>query len=125
MKMNPTPMRILRTLTATCVGAALLFTGCAIGPKFDASGIPAHRYYVGGGILIEYKAPENGTVFVVEETTDRILVTKSIEQGEAFEFKVEVEDAEARKQFEAALGKAVNEARFALFFIPALKAKAE
>jgi len=42
---------------------------------------------VGGGVSIEYAAPSDGTVILMERTSRRILATDSLSQGDEFEFR--------------------------------------
>lgn len=61
--------------------AMLLVAGCA------SSGLPRGARWVGGGVAIEYDAPRDGTVILIERTSRRILVTESLSQGDEFQFR--------------------------------------
>lgn len=41
---------------------------------------------VGGGVYIYWEAPAKGTVFLVETTTDTLIWTESVSEGEVFMF---------------------------------------
>jgi hypothetical protein len=105
----------------TVVSASMLLSlaGCfslstsSEGP-FTKSGIPHSRYLVGGGFSIEYIAPANGTAYWVEETTEKLLQTKSLNSGDKADFGDGM-DPDSVKQ---ALGIDVKDAKFTLYFVP-------
>jgi len=82
---------------------------------FAESGIPARQFLVGGGFEIKWVAPSNGTAYWVEETTQKILETRSVKEGEAVEFGGGSPEPEAIK---AALGIEMADARFTFYFVP-------
>jgi len=98
--------------------ASLGLAGCGVSPQTDRQftprGIPAREYLVGGGFHIDYTAPAEGTVYWVEETTAKILETRSVTDDENVEFKMDVE-AEALRQL---LGIEIAKAKLSLYFIP-------
>ncbi len=109
---------ILRTSILTLVVAltGLLFTGCSnLQPQFDANGIPAARYRVGGGFEIDYRAPVTGTAVVVEDTSHRVWVTQSVDELESFTFRISADDADLHER----LGPNASAATFSLYFVPA------
>lgn len=113
-----TNQAILRTsvLTSAVALTGLLITGCSsLQPPFDANGIPAARYRVGGGFDIDYHASATGTAVVVEDTTRRIWVTESIEEGDSFRFQIRADDSDLHER----LGQNASEAKFSLYFLPA------
>ncbi len=62
-----------------------VLSGCAAtgtGGDFYRSGLPKHEYYVGGGVF-EYRASEDGHLYLVDTFWDRILVTRPMEKGES------------------------------------------
>lgn len=59
---------------------ALGLAGCA------TSDLPRGARLAGGGLQIEYTAPENGTAILRERTSGRIVATQSLEPGDDFEF---------------------------------------
>ena len=96
----------------------IALAGCAssgMGSKFTSECIPNRAYLVGGGFSINYTAPQDGTAFWVEQSTQRILETRSLEKGDNVEFGSEGMDADAVKQV---LGLDVRDAKFTLYFIP-------
>ena len=101
---------------AACVCVLLVLAGCSglstEGP-LTKNGIPHSRYLVGGGFSIEYVAPANGTVYWVEETTQKILQTKSVNSGDKAEFSGL--DPDSVKQ---ALGIDFKDTKFTLYFVP-------
>ena len=46
---------------------------------FNSKGLPNQKYFVGGGLDIQWRAPQPGTAYLVEEKTGRIVITKSID----------------------------------------------
>ncbi|MBN1971996.1 MAG: hypothetical protein JW787_00025 [Sedimentisphaerales bacterium] len=67
---------------------------------------------------IEWIAPQAGTAYLVEETTYKIVMTKSLDKGEEFEFSPgSVEPDEAKTIF----GVEMSELKFSLYFIPVEK----
>ena len=67
--------------------------------------------------MIEWKAPERGTAYLVEKQTGKIVETRSLEEGEVYSFAatsvVQADD------FEQMLGIRFGKARFLLYFEPA------
>ena len=84
---------------------------------FRSSGLPSKKYLVGGGFMITWLAPEDGTAYVVEETTTKILQTEFLQKGEKFKFSLGFKPDE----FERIMGIKLGEATFNLYFVPATK----
>lgn len=105
-----------RILTVACVSVLLCLAGCSALSEdpLTKSGIPHSRYLVGGGFSIEYVAPANGTAYWVEETTEKILETKSVNSGDKVEFGGGVDF----RLMEQALGIDMKDAKFTLYFVP-------
>lgn len=59
----------------------LFLAGCT-----TTSNLPSGARLVGGGLGIEYKAPSEGTVILLERTSGRIVATKSLSKGDDFDF---------------------------------------
>jgi hypothetical protein len=97
-------------------GSFVALLGCASpgGGPYNSSGIPSKRYISGGGFLIEYTAKEPGTAVVVEQTTNKVLVTKTLGKGEEFEMDFDPTEEDLAK----ALGIQPSEARLVLYFVP-------
>lgn len=97
---------------------ALLLTGCqAMGEPaaFDADGIPHERYYVGGGLRIKYTAPVDGTAYFVDNNLPKIIMTESLEKGEAFSISGGATEPEEYQQM---MGAPIKDAKLALYFVP-------
>ena len=90
-------------------------SGCAtLNSPFEASGLPDRRYLVGGGFLIEYLSPGDGTALWVEETTGKVLATKSVTgTGSEIEF-----EADSPSDLERVVGIPLKEMKLGLYFIP-------
>lgn len=72
------PMNIIRLGTGI-LGIALV--GCA------TSSLPLGARLVGGGLLVDYTAPGDGTVILIERTSGRTVATKSVSEGDDFTFR--------------------------------------
>jgi len=77
--------------------------------------MPARSYLVGGGFIIKYKAPSEGTAYWVEETTQKIIETKAVMLGEEANFGDEDMDPDVIK---SVLGVEMKDAKFTLYFVP-------
>ena len=92
------------------------------GKDFDSKGLPNQKYLVGGGLQIEWVAPEAGTAYLVEETTGKIVMTKSMQPGDKFEFNPGQADPKEAKEI---FGVEMSELKFSLFFVPANNVETE
>ena len=86
--------------------------------NFDSKGLPNRKYLVGGGLDIEWRVPQNGTVYLVEETTGKIVITKSFPADKVFEFNPGSTEPEKTKEI---FGIDMSELKFSLYFIPNTK----
>lgn len=94
--------------------------GCGAGKPSPVVRLPDAPQMVGGGIMIEWKAPKRGTAYLVEKQTGKIVETRSLEQGEVYSFSAtSVVQAD---EFEQMLGIRFSRARFLLYFEPAVAA---
>lgn len=98
------------------VGLALGYAGCSAPGRLPADGVPDDQYLVGGGFMIEWEAPADGTAYLVEKTTGKIIETRSMQAGDHFSFSVTSRGQ--ADDFEQALGIDFGEARFLLYFQP-------
>ena len=112
--------RMIRTRGAVTVAASVLvltFTGCASRGRSSVVRLPDAPRLVGGGLMIEWKVPERGTVYLVEKQTGKIVETRSLEEGEVYSFSAtSIVQAD---EFEQMLGIRFSQARFLLYFEPA------
>jgi hypothetical protein len=102
-------------LVAVIVGL-MMVAGCSSTPSLHSSGLPNGVDAVGGGLTIDWKAPASGTIYLVERTKGKIIQTKSINEGEVYEFEI---DPNETQEFETAVGVPLAEARIVLYFAPA------
>ena len=100
-------------LLAGAGGLAVLAACQTTPPGFDNEGFIKYEYFVGGGVDIDWRAPEAGTVYVIERGTGEIIVTRSIEEGETFFIGPEVLQL-AREMTE----KSNAELQLDLYFVP-------
>jgi len=99
----------------------VLLVGCA------STHLPTNGKVVGGGLLIEWKAPMAGTAILVETVSDRIIVTESLEQGDVFTFDAAGQNAALVDSILAGadvrgsrnLSPLAETTRFVLYFVPA------
>ncbi len=116
--MNKTnyPHVIVPVLVMSLVGALLLVGGCGPDKHAAAFRLPDAPRLVGGGIMIDWKAPQPGTVYLVEQRTGKLVETRSLDEGEVYSFVatsvVQADD------FEQILGIRFGRARFMLYFEP-------
>jgi hypothetical protein len=107
------------TWAAIVVGfvAMLVFAGCRSQERFRPEYLPGDAQLVGGGLVIEWQAPEAGTVYLLERRTGRLVQTFTLAEGEPYHFAVEsVVDAEELGDM---LGIDIDKAQFLLYFKPA------
>jgi hypothetical protein len=98
-------------------GGVLMVGGCKSCRQPAVVQLPDSPRLVGGGLMIEWKAPERGTVYLIEKQTGKIVETRSLEEGEVYSFAAtSVVQAD---EFEQVLGIRFSRARFQLFFEPA------
>lgn len=79
---------VCKGLVSVFVVVLLFAAGCG-GSQNTASqsvrdGLPSSIYQVGGGFLIDYTAFDDGIVYVVDQTSRRILAMKSVEKEDNF-----------------------------------------
>ncbi len=98
---------------------ASLQTGVSLEKErpFTQRGIPDKAFLVGGGFKINYTAPAEGTVYWVEETTGKILETRSVTDDEGVELEMDLEDMEP-DAFKRLIGVDMATAKMSLYFIP-------
>lgn len=113
----------MRTLVLVIGSLVLLAGGCAThslggGSKFDSSGLPQARYYIGTATYIDYTAPKAGTLYFVEANTKTILLMESLEQSEDFEFDTVDLDEDVLMHMEE-MGIDPLNCKWAVYFIPA------
>jgi hypothetical protein len=99
------------------LGAMALIGGCTTRRLSVDSRLPDQPQLVGGGMMIAWKAPAPGTVYLVEKQTGKIVETRSLEVGEVYSFAAtSVVQAD---EFEQMLGIRFARAQFLLYFEPA------
>jgi hypothetical protein len=96
---------------------ALLLSGCSTNRSLQADGLPGEEYLVGGGMMINWEAPAEGTAFLVEKTSGKIVETRSMKKGDTYDFSIG--SAGQALEFEKVFGVKLSEARLLLYFEPA------
>jgi hypothetical protein len=111
------PHVVVPVLVVSLLGV-LATGGCGAGKPSPVVRLPDAPQMVGGGMMIEWKAPERGTAYLVEKKTNKIIETRSLERDEVYSFAAtSVVQAD---EFEQMLGIRFSRARFLLYFEPAL-----
>ena len=90
--------------------------GCRTTPPLQAGGLPDEQYLVGGGLMIDWKAPTEGTAYLVEKNTGKIIETRSLGAGDSYSFSVA--SSNQATDIERMLGIKLADARFMLYFRP-------
>lgn len=98
-------------------GVALIAGGCGSEERSQMDRLPGEQHLVGGGFLIDWEAPEPGTVYLIEKQTGRIVETRTMAEGEAYTF--EVASIVQAEELEELLGIDFAKTRFLLYFEPA------
>lgn len=96
---------------------ALLLYGCSTNRSLQADGLPDEDYLVGGGMMINWEAPTDGTAFLVEKTSGKIVETRSMKRSDTYDFSIG--SAGQALEFEKVFGVKLSEARLMLYFEPA------
>lgn len=111
------PQVIVPVIVLSLWGGVLMVGGCTSDRPPAVVTLPDSPRLVGGGITIGWKAPERGTVYLIEQQTGKIVETRSLEEGEVYSFAAtSVVQAD---EFEQVLGIRFSRAHFQLFFEPA------
>jgi hypothetical protein len=98
------------------IGCSLaLSTGCQ--SPLKSNGMPSAKYLVGGGPAIDWRAKCDGIVYYVDATTQKIIQTKTVTQGENYEMELDLTDEEV-KQTMKLIGIDLQKAKFQLYFVP-------
>ena len=84
---------------------------------FDYDGMPDSKFLVGGGYFIIYRADVEGELFLVDESSERLLATVSLQPGEEHEIIYDIKDEKLAANLDA-LGIDPEKAEFKLFFVP-------
>jgi hypothetical protein len=98
--------------------ALLLPAGCSHFRQghLQSDYMPSDRYLVGGGMMIEWTAPADGTAYLVEKESGKIVETRSMAKGDAYSFSVS--SVGQAREFDETLGIKLSDARFLLYFEP-------
>ncbi len=99
------------------LGVVLAAGGCGSEQRSQMEYLPGEQYLVGGGFIIDWEAPEPGTVYLIERQTGKIVETRTLAEGEAYTF--EVSSIVQADELEELLGISFAKTRFMLYFEPA------
>jgi hypothetical protein len=73
-------IKITRFLQLGIMAISVALAGCA------APHLPQGARFVGGGLMVEYQAPTDGTAILIERASGRIVASKSLSERDYFEF---------------------------------------
>ncbi|MDI9430900.1 MAG: hypothetical protein QM570_04185 [Planctomycetota bacterium] len=96
---------------------ALLPGGCRTSRPMLTDGLPGEEYLVGGGVMINWQASAEGTAYLVEKSSGKIVETRSMKRGDIYDFSIG--SASQASEFEKVFGVKLSEARLLLYFQPA------
>jgi len=116
--MAGTSCRMGRVVTVGIVGL-MAVAGCSTTGSLGRGDLPTGVQVVGGGFMINWDAPTNGTAYLVETMSGKIVETRSVEEGDTYDFEMSLDDEDVVKAFENAFGVPMEKARFVLYFKPA------
>lgn len=103
---------------AAIVGLMLVGEGCTTIAPLQGNDLPRDVQIVGGGFRINWIAPTDGTVYLYEKKSGKIVETESLSEGDSYEFEMDL-DEEVTRTFENAFGVSMKEAKLVLYFKPA------
>lgn len=83
-------MKVISTYVGVLAMILFMATGCSVFQENNGittrGGLPDARWQVGGGLNIDYTAPEDGTAYLVDLSSKRYLVMESVMEGSSFTF---------------------------------------
>lgn len=105
----------------TCAFILMVFVIGLVGCNSNTSsglnpttGLPRDQYLVGGGLMLDYVAPCDGTGFLIEKTSARIIATQSMKKGDHFDGPGSISDEDSQKYF----GMPISKLKLELYFVP-------
>jgi len=108
----------MREGVVVAVAAVLLvLAGCHSQSRVRPAYLSGDSRLVGGGLKIEWKAPEPGTVYLVEKRTGKLVQTYTLDTGETYKFSLE--SPVDGDDLGSMLGINIDKAQFLLYFKPA------
>lgn len=115
--MNNDRFRALTYFVMGFLGLAVLtIVGCSGNRSLQPDGVPGDEYLVGGGMMIDWEAPAEGTAYLVEKQTGKIIETRSLKEGDRFSFSLA--SPTQVQAFEDVIGIKFSGARLLLYFQP-------
>jgi len=109
-------MKAVWMVLVMCV-SLIYVTGCGSISQtaFGHDGLPKEQYRVGGGLVIEYEAPQDGTFYLVDQKSGTFIATQSIDEGSTFDFSLP--DVYYEDQYED-LTQSLVDGKLVLYFVP-------
>lgn len=100
-------------LVALCL---LVTSGCVFIGSVEAEKacLPKDAKKVAGGYEISYLVPEDGTIMLIDQKTNKHILTRSLTAGTTYNFSVENVDQQQYKKW----GIDLNKANFVLYYYP-------
>lgn len=114
-------IKMFKRISFVVLSAAfcVTLTGCVY-PKpnpMQSDGIPMPKYLVGGGFQLKYTAPVDGTLYVADSHSSKMLITESLKADDTFEQTFDLADRDTKDGLKA-LGIELSAAKLQLYFIP-------
>jgi hypothetical protein len=106
-------------VAAAIAGLVMIAAGCRTMGPLQGTDLPRDVRIVGGGFVINWDAPVAGTVYLVERTSGKTIETRSVEEGDTYDFEMSLDDESVVQTFERAFGVPMKQAKLALYFKPA------
>jgi hypothetical protein len=108
---------VRRAVVVAAFLGILVGAGCAPQARHRPARLLEESQLVGGGLMIHWQAPEDGTVYLVERRSGRLVETRALRAGEVYNFAIQtVVEAEDMRRL---IGIPVARAEFLLYFEPA------
>ncbi len=108
-------MKAVWMVLVMCV-SLIYVTGCGSFSQtaFGHDGLPKEQYRVGGGLVIEYEAPQDGTFYLVDQKSGKFIATQSIDEGSTFDFSLPDTDEDQYQE----LTQSLVDGKLVLYFVP-------
>ncbi len=95
----------------------LSLAGCSTREPSKPAYLSEDAQLVGGGVKIEWQAPQAGTAYLMEKRTGKLVETVTLESGGHYGFSVE--SVVQADELQKLLGIEIAKAQFLLYFKPA------
>jgi hypothetical protein len=116
MDMQNRTVGVRRAVLIAGLLGVLGIVGCAPQARHRPARLLEESQLVGGGLMIQWQAPADGIVYLVERRSGRLVETRALRAGEVYDFAIRtVVEAEDMRRL---IGIPVARAEFLLYFEP-------